>query len=40
MQGFLEHIVNNSSNLISFFQTTKYLLKYMDTRNKNLVQKL
>ena len=40
MEGFLEQIVSNSSNLIASFQTTKKLLKNMDVHMTALVQKL
>ena len=40
MEGFLEQIVSNSSNLIAYFQATTDLLKNMDAHMATLVQKL
>ena len=40
MEGFLEQIVRNSSNLIASFQATTDLLKNIDTHMATLVQKL
>ena len=40
MEGFLEQIVSNSSNLIASFQATTDLLKNMDAHMTTLVQKL
>jgi 5-methylcytosine-specific restriction endonuclease McrBC GTP-binding regulatory subunit McrB len=40
MEGFLEQIVSNSSNLIASFQATTDLLKNMDAHMATLVQKL
>ena len=40
MEGYIEQIVSNSSNLIVFFQTTIYLLKNMDAYMTALVYKL
>jgi len=40
MEGFLEHIVSNSSNLTASFQEITDLLKNMDAHMVALVQKL
>ena len=40
MKRILEHIVNNSLNLIAFFQATTYILKNMNAHMAALVQKL
>ena len=40
MEGILEQIVSNYSNLIASFHITIDLLKNMDTRITTLVQKL
>ena len=40
MEGFLKHIVSNSSSLISSFWTTTYLLKNIDDHIATLVHKL
>ena len=37
MEGFLEQIVSNSSNLIASFQATTDLLKNMDAHMATLV---
>ena len=37
MEGFLEYIINNSSNLIAYFRTTVNLPKNMDAYMTSLV---
>ena len=40
MEGFLEQIVSNSSNLMASFHATIYLLKNINAHMATLVQKL